>query len=577
MIVMKWLMAAVFVLVLAPVLVELTYVGRIFPGVWVAGIDVGGMTIDRVSEKLRQELMPAAVIAGWGANQWKIEPLVVSFEFDIDQSALNAARVGRGKGWFNNWRERGRAFKERVYLGAIFTLDENRLTEAVASISATINIPAAEPDINVEKVAGIKKITVTLGENGQEVDEPKLAKKIKLDMGGVERGIIEIPIVRLLPKLSETEANEVAARAGKMLNREIEVKFSQLSLEWKIIDEEMVKWIAEDKNWKKTEIEAWGQQLALGVNRPAENAYLHFIRPGKVEEFKPARDGFEVQNSELTRLIIEALGRMEAGSQKEVVNLPVLATEPEVKTGEANDLGIKALIGRGESWFSGSITNRIYNLRKSAEELNGVLVAPGEVFSFNQAVGEVSAATGYKQAYIIKEGKTILGDGGGVCQVSSTLFRAILAAGLPIPERTAHAYRVHYYEEKYQVGFDATVFQPAPDFKFTNDTPAYILIQTEFDEKNKHLVFNLYGTSDGRKVETSKSRIWDQVPPPPDLYQDDPTLPLGKVVQTEHAAWGAKVAFDWKVTRGEEVLQERTFYSNYRTWQAVYLRGTKVN
>ena len=116
MIVMKWLMAAVFVLVLAPVLVELTYVGRIFPGVWVAGIDVGGMTIDRVSEKLRRELKPVAVIAGWGANQWKIEPLVVSFEFDIDQSALNAARVGRGKGWFNNWRERGRAFKERVYL-----------------------------------------------------------------------------------------------------------------------------------------------------------------------------------------------------------------------------------------------------------------------------------------------------------------------------------------------------------------------------------------------------------------------------------------------------------------------------
>jgi len=152
-----------------------------------------------------------------------------------------------------------------------------------------------------------------------------------------------------------------------------------------------------------------------------------------------------------------------------------------------------------------------------------------------------------------------------------------LAAGLPIPERTAHAYRVHYYEEKYQVGFDATVFQPAPDFKFTNDTPAYILIQTEFDEKNKHLVFNLYGTSDGRKVEVSKSRIWDQVPPPPDLYQDDPTLPMGKIVQTEHAAWGAKVAFDWKVTRGDEVLQERTFYSNYRPWQAVYLRGTKTN
>jgi len=192
-------------------------------------------------------------------------------------------------------------------------------------------------------------------------------------------------------------------------------------------------------------------------------------------------------------------------------------------------------------------------------------------------VGEISAATGYKQAYIIKEGQTILGDGGGVCQTSSTLFRAVLAAGLPIEARTAHAYRVSYYEQNYQVGFDATVFQPTPDFKFTNDTPGYVLIQTEFDEAKKYLAFAFYGTNDGRKVEMSKVRMWDVTPPPPDLYIDDPNMPIGKVTQTEHRAAGAKVAFDWKVTRGEEVLQERTFYSNYRPWQAVYLRGTKTN
>jgi len=252
-------------------------------------------------------------------------------------------------------------------------------------------------------------------------------------------------------------------------------------------------------------------------------------------------------------------------------------TAPEVKTGDANNLGIKELIGRGESWFVGSITNRIYNLQKAAAEINGVLVAPGETFSFNQTVGDISSATGYRQAYIIKEGRTILGDGGGVCQVSSTLFRAVLSAGLPIEARTAHAFRVSYYEVKYQPGFDATVFQPEPDFKFRNDTQGHILIQTVYDEKTKYLAFEIYGTSDGRKVEISKARIWDVVAPPPDLYQDDPTLAVGVVREVEHKAWGAKVAFDWKVTRGEEMLQERTFYSNYRPWQAVFLRGTKTN
>jgi vancomycin resistance protein YoaR len=167
-----------------------------------------------------------------------------------------------------------------------------------------------------------------------------------------------------------------------------------------------------------------------------------------------------------------------------------------------------------------------------------------------------------------------LGDGGGVCQVSTTLFRAVLNAGLPITERQPHAYRVSYYEQDIGPGFDATVFLPSPDLKFKNNTPSYLLIQTKVDQVNKKLTFDIYGTSDGRKVEISPVRIWDKQPPPPDLYQDDPTLPAGTIKQVEHKSWGAKVAFDYKIVRGEEVLSEKTFYSVYRPWQAVYLRGT---
>jgi len=204
------------------------------------------------------------------------------------------------------------------------------------------------------------------------------------------------------------------------------------------------------------------------------------------------------------------------------------------------------------------------------------LIAPAEVFSFNQALGEVSDKTGYKPAYVIKEKKTILDDGGGVCQVSTTLFRAALAAGLPIEERHAHAYRVSYYEQGgFGPGLDATVYAPKIDLKIKNDTPAYILIQTKVDTKNAILTFELYGTSDGRKAIVGKPRVWDQVPPPPDLYQDDPTLPKGEVKQVDFAAWGARTAFDWKVERNGETLQNRTFYANFQPWQAIYLRGTR--
>ena len=113
---------------------------------------------------------------------------------------------------------------------------------------------------------------------------------------------------------------------------------------------------------------------------------------------------------------------------------------------EINTYGIKELVGVGYSRFEGSHAERIHNIRTGSEKLNGMIIKPGETFSFVEALGDISRATGYKQAYIIKEGKTVLGDGGGICQVSSTLFRAALNVGLPIVERNAHAYRVAYYE-----------------------------------------------------------------------------------------------------------------------------------
>ena len=99
-------------------------------------------------------------------------------------------------------------------------------------------------------------------------------------------------------------------------------------------------------------------------------------------------------------------------------------------------------------------------------------------------------------------------------------------------------------------------------------------LETYVDPVNLYARYDFYGTSDGRQVTISPSRIWDQTPPPPDLYQDDPTLPAGVVKQIDWAAWGAKTAFDWKVARGDEILQSRTFYSNYKPWQAIFLKGT---
>src|SRR3972149_3441355 len=257
------------------------------------------------------------------------------------------------------------------------------------------------------------------------------------------------------------------------------------------------------------------------------------------------------------------------------IEVPIKILKPDVTTEEANNLGIVEDIGAGKSIFVGSIANRFYNINLATSRINGELIAPGEEFSFNKALGDVSKFTGYKEAYVIQNGRTVLGDGGGVCQVSTTLFRAILNSGLPITERRAHAYRVGYYEQDSLPGFDAPVYVPTVDLKFKNDTEKHILIQGLIDPINMSLTFTIYGKSDGRKVVVTQPVVTNVVPAPPPLYQDDPNLPKGVEKQVDFAAPGGKSVFSRTVTKDGQVVINDVFVSSYRPWQAIFLRGTQ--
>lgn len=317
--------------------------------------------------------------------------------------------------------------------------------------------------------------------------------------------------------------------------------------------------------------------FSQAINTPSLDALFQFQNK-RVVAFRASKNGKELDKLETKARFYQVL--KDFNQQADFPNninfpLTVVVIKPKVTTQQANNLGIKELIGSGTSTFYHSIPNRIYNISLAASRLNGVLITPSETFSFNKALGDVSFLTGYKQAYIIKDGKTILGDGGGVCQVSTTLFRAALNAGLAITERWPHSYRVGYYEQDSPPGLDATVYDPSNDLKILNDTPSYVLIQAVADTENYRLTFFLYGQKDGRKSFVTKPKVWDQTAPPPDLYQDDPSLPKGEVKQIDFSAWGAKASFDYKIEKAGQTIFQKTFYSEYRPWQAVYLRGTK--
>ncbi len=308
-------------------------------------------------------------------------------------------------------------------------------------------------------------------------------------------------------------------------------------------------------------------------NFPAKNALFKFEK-GKVIDFRKETAGLKISSDQFLKEFDKAVEslKLNNANQKVVLNSEII--KPEIKLSDINEYGIEEFIAEGKSDFTHSIPQRVHNLTLAASKFNGVLIPKGKIFSFNETVGDISSLTGYQPAYIIKDGKTVLGDGGGVCQVSTTLFRAALNAGLPIIERTAHAYRVSYYENDSPPGFDATVYSPTVDLKIKNDTPGYILIETEIDTENNLLYFKLYGKKDSRRVEISKATVYDVVPPLESKYQDEPTLKKSVTKQIDFPAWGSKAFFTYKVFQGKNLVIDNKFFSNYRPWAAVYLVGT---
>ena len=551
---------------------ELIFLDKIYPFVKVAGCGLSGKTKKEAEVLLQQfsnERKQKEISLLFEKQGWLLDLDYIRLSYLPLSAAKKAFSVGRNKKILLNLEEQKEAFWQKINLDFDFKLDYQLLDEEIATLSAQIDMPAIPPTIDIEE----KKVVIAKGKPGRQLNTNKTKKLILKNLSQLEFGKIILPVEQTLPSISNKMVEETKTRAEKLLGKKLTLFSGKDS--WEIGEKELINFLTFGGGWDEEKIATYSAGLAESIDRPAQDALFRFEN-NRVLEFKPARDGQVLDQEKTKELIVSGMEGLESDekTKKAKINLPIIISKSKISTAEVNDMGIKELIGEGTTWFYGSIPGRIHNVKLAASKLNGLLVKPGEVFSLNEALGDISEAAGYKQAYIIEKGRTVLGDGGGVCQISTTLFRTVLNTGLPVIERRAHAYRVSYYEHNSGPGFDATVFDPSPDFKFENDTPGHILIQTNTDTANMKLTFKFYGTDDGREVYISEPRIWDQVAPPPDLYQDDPGLPMGTVKQIDWKAWGAKASFDWKVTRGGEVLQDKTFYSSYRPWQAIYLRGT---
>ena len=545
------------------------FLGKIFPGIYVAGANLGGKSPTEAIATIGQEVnIPQKIVLSSSDTTFEIFLNDVGLAYDFIDSARAAYGLTRtGNILYDLWTRLSLLASPKT-LGVRFTLDEQKLNNNLSEIADQV---ATSPVYPSAKIVG-KEVVIDKGKAGTQVDIPTLRISIGRALSYPTGELVQIPVKTIDPSISDEEAEGFRKRAEIFINKSLEAIFEYQDFLYKGND--LVSFLNARGGYDGEAINTLALTISSQVDRQPQNPVFVF-EGGRVKEFTASKDGVEVQKEELIGLITDNLKLLEESDQASAsIEIPVNKTAPKITTGDVNNLGIKELIGRGISRFKGSIPNRIHNIVLASSRFKGVLVPPGETLSFNQLLGDVSELTGFKQAYVIKEGKTVLGDGGGVCQVSTTLFRAALGAGLPIVERVAHAYRVGYYEQDSVPGFDATVYSPSPDLKIKNDTPGHILIQPAVDTKTATLIFEIYGTNDGRIATTSKPIISSQTPPPEDLYVDDPTIPVGQTKQIDYKAWGARVSFNYSVTRAGEVIYKKTFVSNYRPWQAVYLRGT---
>jgi len=568
---------------------------RIYPNIKVAGVDISLLRKEDAFEKVTQEIskrgdhaltLELNTASLSAAQSFEVELRKQETASPVEEAIIKAYELGRKNVYFP---------RAEVSLDLKPSLP---IKKQVENIATNVDTPAIDSTLKVYE----GEITVTPSQNGLIVNEDKIYSMINDYFNTAVLSNLNLPLKASEPKLNFAEATAIKKRLDKIKDSPIKLTFEDLNY---TLDLNTIMLLVDLENSQDSLalVEFEGQRFNLSsfavnneettdskltLNNLRLSEYLKVIardidrtvqepllavdptsdpsRP-KINEFRAPIDGRELQ-------IIEAVEAINAALISETVTevkLPVKVVEPKNRL--ANDLGIRELIGTGVSHFAGSIENRKFNVGLAASRINGVLIPPGEEFSFVNTVGDISGASGYKQAYVIKSGRTVLDDGGGVCQVSTTIYRAALNTGLPITERTAHAYRVGYYEQGFPPGLDATIYSPSVDFKFKNDTGHHILVQAKVEGTD--LTVDLYGTSDGRSVEMTKPAILSQSPALPEIRQDDPSLPKGTVKQVDWAAAGANVIFKRKVIKGGITYIDETVRSNFRPWQAVYLVGTK--
>jgi vancomycin resistance protein YoaR len=571
---------------------QLLYAGRIFPGVSVAGVDVSGLSPDAAAIKLSETLsypIRGKVLLRDGDKVWTASPIELGMVFDASTSSEGAYKIGRSGGLFSSLSGQVRARAFGYDVAPVIIFDQRVAYQFLQGIAQQVDEPVVEAGLQLDGTS----VVAQTGRPGRKLNVDATLIYVSAQLQSFQDG--EIPLIVQGMKPAVVDVSSQAEAARQILSQPLVLDLPDRT------DGDPGPWVYDVPVVAKLIVvqkvqEDVGTQLLLALDPAALRRMLRDLQPQIDRQPENSRFHFNEATGQLIALTPSVVGRKlnidasvaainEAvlGGQH-TISLVVQETPPAVpQDATAKDLGIAGLLPNGvqTSYFRGSHEERIQNIVTAAARYDGVLVAPGETFSMGQELGDVSLDNGFTEALIIYGGRTIKGVGGGVCQVSTTLFRTVFFAGFPVVERVPHAYRVSYYEEtsggidaKY-AGLDATVYFPLVDFKFKNDSPYWILMETSVDLSSRSLTWRLYSTYDNRTVQWDTSGPQNVVPAPKPLFKVNPDLKPGQITQVDYAANGADVDVNRTVLKDGAIYFQDEFKTHYEAWQAIceYAQG----
>ncbi|MGZ4334535.1 MAG: VanW family protein [Gaiellaceae bacterium] len=490
-------------IVAAGVVLGLVFAGSpttIAHGVQIDGVDVGGMNVDDARALLQRKaatLASQAVVFTAGGRRFHIRPVELGVQSDWNEAVQAAERQGSGFAPLRGFKRLG-----VDVFGADVTPPTSVLTGALSFELGRIARRVDRSPRNAAITLQGARVVVVPARAGLALERDAAAAVLVHELATLDRSraAVALPTRATQPTVRAVALRRAARQARVALSAPVHLVIGKTRL---LVTPRRLAPLLELPSDGRTSLaiggtaaDAWLRALGARYEKPPVDAT--FAVDGSNVRIVPDKPGIRLDPILAARAVLAAA--LERRPARRVAQLPIAPVQPKRTTAAAERMGITGLVSSFTTDYGG-VPNRIHNVQLVAELIDKTLIAPGAEFSFNKTTGDRTAAKGFLVAPVIVNGELTTGLGGGVCQVSTTVFNAAFDGGLKITQRTNHALYISHYPQ----GRDATVNYPDVDLRFVNDTGHWLLLRTFVGSYS--LMVSLYGTPTGRKVTSSTSPL----------------------------------------------------------------------